>query len=116
MKKAELIAKLEGAKELTSVVSINLVLAALGMLEDESLRASTKLTPHAAEEMCDRIRRSLEYSVDELVDKDSAEFDLSYDNRIEVTRVDVDVDSIMEHVLNIFEDYTSDVEDTDSEL
>ena len=35
MKKSELIAKLEGAKELTSVVSIDLVLAALGMLEDE---------------------------------------------------------------------------------
>ena len=35
MKKSELIAKLEGAKELTPVVSIDLVLAALGMLEPE---------------------------------------------------------------------------------
>ena len=36
MKKSELIAKLEGAKEVTSVVSIDLVLAALGMLEARS--------------------------------------------------------------------------------
>jgi hypothetical protein len=108
MKKAELIAKLEGAKELTSVVSIDLVIAALGMLEDESPKAGSILTQEAAEEISDRIRRCLDFNSGDLVELNSAEFELGYDNRVELSRVDIDVDCIMSHVDAIMDEYTFD--------
>ena len=108
MKKAELIAKLEGAKELTSVVSIDLVIAALGKLEDESPKAGSILTQEAAEEISDRIHRCLDFNSSEFTELDSAEFELGYDNRVELSRVDIDVDSIMSHVNAIIEEYTFD--------
>ncbi len=43
MTKNELIAKLEGAKEVTSVVSIDLMLAALGMLEEPKANKSEQV-------------------------------------------------------------------------
>jgi hypothetical protein len=42
---------------------------------------------------------------------DSAEFELSYDNRIELSRVDVNVYNIMEHVNSCIEEYVDEVED-----
>ena len=106
MKKEELIAKLEGAKEVTSVVSIDLVLAALGMLEPEVVvEKEFKLTPELAEEIANKIERSLDYNRSHLIDVDSAEFELTYNNRIELTDVDVNMREIMDHVTASLENF-----------
>jgi hypothetical protein len=109
MKKSELIAKLEGAKELTSVVSIDLVLAALGMLEDEAPKATT-LSSEMIEEISNRIESCLDHNNEDLVDKDQVTFDISYGNQLEVEDVYVDVYKIMQHVTAILEEYESEPE------
>ena len=109
MKKSELIAKLEGAKELTSVVSIDLVLAALGMLEDEAPKATT-LSRELIDELSKRIERCLDHNCDDLVDKDQVTFDISYGNQLEVEDVYVDVYKIIQHVTSILEEYESEDE------
>ena len=99
MTKLELIAKLEGAKEVTSVVSIDLVLAALGMLEDpKPVTKGPVFNEELIERLSEEIESALDYNSDECVDKDSAEFSLNYDNRIELDRIDLNVYEIMQHV------------------
>jgi hypothetical protein len=111
MKKEELIAKLEGAKEVTSVVSIDLVLAALGMLEPEVVvEKEFKLTPELAEDIASKIERSLDYNSRDLIDVDSAEFELTYDNRIQLNSVDVNMREIMDHVTASLENFVEEEE------
>ena len=116
MKKEELIAKLEGAKEVTSVVSIDLVLAALGMLEPEVVvEKEFKLTPELAEDIASKIERSLDYNSRDLIDVDSAEFELTYDNRIELNSVDVNMREIMDHVTASLERFVEEPEEAEVE-
>jgi hypothetical protein len=116
MKKEELIAKLEGAKEVTSVVSIDLVLAALGMLEPEVVvEKEFKLTPELAEDIASKIERSLDYNSRDLIDVDSAEFELTYDNRIELNSVDVNMREIMDHVTASLENFVEEPEEAEVE-
>jgi hypothetical protein len=99
MTKNELIAKLEGAKEVTSVVSIDLVLAALGMLEDP--KPATKgpvFNEELIERLCEEIEGCLDRNASDLVDTDTAEFSISYDNRVELDRAEINVRDVMEHV------------------
>ena len=98
MKKSELIAKLEGAKELTSVVSIDLVLAALGMLEEEKAPKGPVFNEELIERLSEEIESALDYNSGDLVDTDTAEFSISYDNRVELERVEINVRDVMEHV------------------
>ena len=99
MTKNELIAKLEGAKEVTSVVSIDLVLAALGMLEDpKPVATGPVFNEELIERVCEEIEECLDRNGDECIDTDSAEFSLNYDNRIELDRIDLNVYEIMQHV------------------
>jgi len=115
MKKSVLIAKLEGAKELTTVVSIDLVLAALGMLEDEvKVEKVFGISQELAEEIASKIERCLDRNSSDLVDTDSAEFSLNYDNRIELDNVDVNVSDIMDHVTSCLEEFVVEEEDEDN--
>jgi type IV secretory pathway VirD2 relaxase len=98
MKKSELIAKLEGVKELTSVVSIDLVLAALGMLEEEKAPKGPVFNEELIERLSEEIESALDYNSGDLVDTDTAEFSMSYDNRVELDRVEINVRHVMEHV------------------
>ena len=99
MTKNELIAKLEGAKEVTSVVSIDLVLAALGMLEDRKPVAKGPVFNESLiERLCEEIESALDYNSGDLVDTDTAEFTLNYSNCIELDRVEINVRDVMEHV------------------
>jgi len=109
MKKEELIAKLTGVKEYTNTVSIDFVLAALGMLEEPTTKIG--LTQELADEIANKIKSCLDNNSDDLVDLDSAEFELNYDNRIELSRAEVNVSEIMEHVVAIIDDFVSEVED-----
>ena len=99
MKKSELIAKLEGAKEMTPVVSIDLVLAALGMLEPEiKVEKVFGMSQELAEEIASRIERCLDNNASDLVDTDSAEFSLNYSNCIELDCAQINVYDTMNHI------------------
>lgn len=100
MKKKELIEQLNAAKTLTSTVDIDKMITLINQIE-----APTTLNAELANEITNRIERALDHNCDDLVDKSSAEFDLDYDNRIQLTRVDVDVYSIMECVTAIVDEY-----------
>jgi hypothetical protein len=98
MTKNELIAKLEGAKEVTSVVSIDLVLAALGMLEEPKANKGPVFNDELIERLCEEIESALDYNSGDLVDTDTAEFTLNYSNCIELDRVEINVRDVMGHV------------------
>ena len=112
MKREELIAQLEGAKTLSSHVDIDKVIELLGQIEPEvkvvdnfKVVEIVGMSQELADKLFEKIERVLDYNSGDLVDKDSAEFSLSYDNRIELDRVDIDVRGIMEHVDAVFEDF-----------
>ena len=109
MKKKELIEQLNAAKTLTSTVDIDKMITLINQIE-----APTTLNAELANEITNRIERALDHC-DDLVDKSSAEFDLDYDNRIQLDRVDVDVYSIMEHVVAIVDEYVE-LEDDEEDL
>jgi len=116
MKKADLIAQLEGAKALTSVVSIDNVIALIQGLEAEvRVEKQLGMSQELAEAIAEKIERALDYNSSDLVDKDSAEFELNYDNRIELNSVEVSVREIMTHVEAALDNFVieEDEEETD---
>jgi len=108
MTKNEVIAQLESAKSLTSVVSIDSVILMLNKLE-----SGTGLNETVAREIVDRIETILDCNSRDLVDLDSAEFELNYNNQIELTAVDVNVHEIIEHVTDVIDSYVVIDEDED---
>ena len=120
MKKESLVAQLEAAKALTSVVSIDNVIALIQQLEPEQVETKTFLLN---EESFDKVMDIVEEAVNnlctrDLVDFDGAEFELNYNNQVELTDVRVDTDSIYNEIRealeNIFEE-TADEDDEDGE-
>ena len=112
MKKESLVAQLEAAKALTSVVSIDNVIALIQQLEPEQVESKTFLLN---EESFDKVMYIVERSINNLsssdvVDFDDAEFELNYNNQIVLTdvRIDTDriIDEIRESMENIFEETT----------
>jgi hypothetical protein len=117
MTKENLIAQLEGAKELTSVVNIDNVIALIQSIEPVVVvEKEFKLTPEFAEEIANKIERVLDYNSSDLVDLSSAEFELNWDNRIELNRVDVNVYEIMEHVTGALDQLVEEAADDIVEL
>ena len=119
MTKAELVAKLEGAKELTSVVSIDLVIAALGMLDEPApvKYSFGKITQSLADKIHSEIEQSLDYNSGDLVDKDTAEFEFSYNCReVELREVEIDLNAIMQHVSGVLETFIEDEDDEEGRL
>jgi len=113
MKKENLIAQLEGAKALTSVVSIDNVIALIQQLEPEvRVEKVFGITQELAEEIANNIERSLDYNSSDLVDVETAEFELSYRNEISLTSVELNINEIMEHVTASLESF---VEEEDPE-
>lgn len=109
MKKEQLIAQLEGVKVLSTQVDIDKVIALIQQLESEKKGG---LTQELAEEIADRIERSLDYnSLNDLVDCDSAEFEINYDNRVELSRADVNVSGIMDHVTACLDEFIKEQQD-----
>ena len=116
MKKSELIAKLEGAKELTTVVSIDLVLAALGMLEPEvKVEKVFGMSQELAEEIASKIERCLDNNASDLVDTDSAEFSINYSNTIELDCAQINVYDTMEHINSCLEQFVVEEEEEDAD-
>jgi hypothetical protein len=102
MKKEQLIAQLEGVKVLSTQVDIDKVIALIQQLESEKKGG---LTQDLAEEIASAIESSLERNASELVDCDSAEFDINYDNRVELRAADVNVSEIMDHVTDCLDEF-----------
>ena len=110
MKKESLVAQLEAAKALTSVVSIDNVIALIQQLEPEQVESKTFLLN---EKSFDKVMDIIDNAVNnlhtrDLVDFDDAEFELNYNNQVELTDVRVDTDyiinTIREELENIFEE------------
>jgi hypothetical protein len=102
MKKEEIVQQLEAAKALTSQVDIDKVIALINQI---TVQPQMVITQALADEVSQRIEKALDYCSDNLVHLDSAELELNYENRIEVTRIDVDISSIMDHVIASFEEF-----------
>jgi len=117
MKKSELIAKLEGAKEVTSVVSIDLVLAALGMLEESNpvVKPEYSITAKLFDRIVDIVEDSLNnMRTGHAVDLSSAEFELDWNNCINLTDVSLDTDYIYNEIREQLEN-AFDIDDADEE-
>jgi gamma-glutamyl phosphate reductase len=108
MKKEQLIAQLEGVKVLSTQVDIDKVIALIQQLESEKKGG---LTQDLAEEIAERIESSLDNNSSDLVDTDSAEFSLNYDNRIELDSADIDVAGIMDHVASVLNRFIKEEEE-----
>jgi hypothetical protein len=102
MKKVELIKQLEAAKALSSQVDIDKVIVLIEQIESE---AKIGITQALADEVANRIERVLDHNSEDLIDLDSAEFELTYDNRIELRSVDANCYGIMEHVGAVLNEY-----------
>ena len=114
MKKADLIAQLEGAKALTSVVSIDNVIALIQGLDPEvRIEKVLGMSQELAEAVANKIERILDYNSSYLVDLSTAELELSYNNQIEVNRVDVNVYEIMEHITATLEEFVIEADEED---
>jgi len=100
MKKETLVAQLEAAKALTSVVSIDNVIALIQALEETQIvtRTEFKMTPAMFDNIMETVENAVNGIADEIVDKDSVEFELDYNNRISVTDVPVDADAIVDAI------------------
>ena len=115
MKKEELVAKLEVAKEVTSVVSIDLMLAALGMLEETQPKIKIGITQELADEIANKIERTLDYNASDLVDKDNITFEIQYGNQLEVDDACIDVGETMEHITAVLDGFIVGEDEDDEE-
>jgi anaerobic ribonucleoside-triphosphate reductase len=105
MKKEELLAKLEVAKEVTSVVSIDLIISALNELEETQPKIKIGLTQELADEIANKIERTLDYNCDDLVCKDEITFEIVYGNQIEVDEAQINVGETMEHITAVLDGF-----------
>ena len=95
-------------KQLPSFYSLEQVINIINGIEDNNGTLNDKLI----NTIVSNITSSLHNRVCELVDNDSAEFELDYDNRITLSNIDVDVDqivSIIRDELNEFNYQSNDV-------
>ena len=114
MKKNELVAQLEAAKALTSVVSIDNVIELILSLEEEKKGFSLKGAQF--EMLMDKIQQAVD-NMDrrELVDRESAEFELDWNNVVSLSDVGVDFDyvynSIREELEELIEEEEEEADD-----
>ena len=112
MKKENLIAQLEGAKALSSQVDIDKVIELLNQLEAEVKEIKViGITQDLAESIASRIERALDFNSDDLVDRDSAEFEINYDNRIELSGCQINVSDTMDHVTACLDEFVKEEEE-----
>ncbi len=113
MKKEQLIAQLEGAKVLSTQVDIDKVIALIQQLESEKPGG---LTQKLADKIAERIERTLYDNSDNFVDLESAEFELNFNNRIELTSASILVDEMMCNVADCLDEFVTeeDCDDVDA--
>jgi hypothetical protein len=102
MKKEEIVKQLEEAKTLTSQVDIDKVIALIKQIEPEK---QSGILFDDVQNILGKIERALDYAGDDIVVKDSAEFNICYGNTLELDRVDIDVSEIMEHIKDALDEF-----------
>ena len=102
MKKETLVAQLEAAKSVTSVVDIDKVIELINGLEAPK---PTTLSRELIEELSKRIERCLDHNSEDLVDKENITFNINYGNVIEVEDAYINVYEVMEHITAVLEEY-----------
>jgi len=80
-----------------------------------SIEVKKGISPQDIERVVDNIMSSLENNSDELVDRDSCEFEISYNNRLEVTEVPIQFDYIREAIENNLCEFEGGEEEDDQE-
>ena len=115
MRKEELVAQLEAAKALTSVVSIDNVIALIQGLDPEVV---TKTELRMTQSMFDAIGDVIESAInsmnnDDVVDLSSAEFEMDYHNTVRLVNVDVESDNIFDAIQDALDRCFEIVEDED---
>jgi hypothetical protein len=117
MTKAEVIAALEGIKDMTPVISIHSMLEMLNKIEPEVTETKVfGINQDVLDAISNDIENCLDRRSSDLVDNDSAEFEINYDNRLELSSADVRVDTIMEHVNACLEKFLIEEEVISSEF
>jgi hypothetical protein len=116
MKKAELVAQLEGAKALTSVVSIDNVIALIQQLEEgHAVKPEYSITAKLFTRVVDIVEDSIgQMSTRSVVDLESAEFELDWNNCISLTDISLDTDYIYNEIREELEN-AFDIDDVDEE-
>jgi hypothetical protein len=116
MKKAELVAQLEGAKALTSVVSIDNVIALIQQLEEgQAVKPEYSITAKLFTRVVDIVEDSLNnMRTDSAIDMGSAEFELDWNNCISLTDISLDTDYIYNEIREQLEN-AFDIDDVDEE-
>ena len=116
MKKAELVAQLEGAKALTSVVSIDNVIALIQQLEEgQAVKPEYSITAKLFDRIVDIVEDSLNnMRTGSAVDLSSAEFELDWNNCISLTDISLDTDYIYNEIREQLEN-AFDIDDADEE-
>ena len=117
MKKVELVAQLEAAKTLSSQVDIDKVIALIQQLEAEQVESKTFLLN---EESFDKVMGIVESAVNNLqhrdiIDFDAAEFELNWNNTVELTDVRIDTDRIVDEIREELENMFEETADEDAE-
>lgn len=117
MTKAEFIAKLEVVKDHSPVVSIDFVLAGLGMLEEATPQPKGfSFKPEQFEMLMDKIQQAVDcMDRRELVDRSSAEFELDWNNTISLNDVEVDFDYVYNSIREELEELVEDEEEETEE-
>jgi len=99
MTKAEVIAALEGIKDMTPVISIHSMLEMLNKIKPEVTETKVfGINQDVLDAISNDIKNCLDRRSYDFVDNYSAEFEINYDNRIELISAEVKVGVIMEHV------------------
>jgi len=117
MRKEELVAQLEAAKALTSVVSIDNVIALIQGLDPEVV---TKTELRMTQSMFDAIGDVIAAGInsmdnDDVVDLSSAEFEMDYHNTVRLVNVDVESDNIFDAIQNALDRCFEIVDDSDEQ-
>ena len=117
MRKEELVAQLEAAKALTSVVSIDNVIALIQDLDPEVVtKTELRMTQKMFDEVTDIIESAINnMNNDDVVDLSSAEFEMDYHNTVRLLNVDVESDNIFDAIQDALVRCFEIVKDDDSD-
>jgi flagellin-specific chaperone FliS len=115
MRKEELVAQLEAAKALTSVVSIDNVIALIQGLDPEVVtKTELRMTQTMFDEVSDVIESAINnMNNDDVVDLSSAEFEMDYHNTVRLLNVDVESDNIFDAIRDALDRCFEIVDDSD---
>ena len=106
MTKLELIQKLEVAKEISPVVSIEAMIALLNQIAEPEIETAV-LDQKLIDMISAEIEEVLDHNASDLVDIDNVELTLNYNNQIEVESASIEVSNIMDHINSILDNYVA---------